>query len=67
MYGTNGMGSVLSASATIVGSTAGVIFLINTNTASYIKFIAYASYALILLMVASFAIKKVVARKMSRR
>lgn len=61
-YGST-TGNVLGATTTVVGATAMVAKangLANTGVGSYIKIVAYVSYGLLLIVIASFIAKKAV-------
>lgn len=66
MYGSNGTGSVLAASATVVSSTTAAIVLPNTGASRLIYLIAITSYVLLGLTLLSFFLKKTAKPKISQ-
>lgn len=58
MYGSNGAGSVLGASSTVVGSTVAIVAVGDTSFGIFVKIIAGLSYALLAVVFLSFIMKK---------
>ncbi len=67
MYGTNGTGSALGASATVVVATTGMLAVTGTDIDLYIKVVAATSYLFLLATIASFMLKRRAARKAAKR